>query len=392
MRSQNLKYEEIIKALKEKNKNFKIGLEIVDEYHNIITSSVERFEQLDIVSYLENNIERTDGTIFYSASNKNGQILSSFDENLFGKLLCKVNRNELRVRGIVCPKLVFKIIKVKSKSNSAEIKRNAKRKGVDLDKAQSETVGIITAFNDAKKYYEQPNIITFGDHVEGCRFISKNDEMKKYLPDVKNHFMAAETTNAIRDSIMDEIRNSGNNILHQHSVAKEGINIPNLHAAVFGRNMNIIGTQQAIGRPDRALIEDTINFQKGLLSLDEPKGWKKYYNLIYLIVNSDDDDAIKNRISDIVKFLLNSGIPEEEWDITVIDDNDKNKVEIDIPDFATTIPSEFNFDPDNIKKMIERVKIEIVKEEKRISEELIRMKKDEEFDNMSWENYLNEFV
>ena len=109
---------------------------------------------------------RTDGALFYSASNKHGQILSSFNEDLFGKLLCRVSRNELRVRGYVSPKLVFKIVRVKEKKNDSESRRNASRIKLDLDKAQSEAVAIISAYKDLQSYYENPNMITFGDHVE----------------------------------------------------------------------------------------------------------------------------------------------------------------------------------------------------------------------------------
>ena len=250
-------------------------------------------------------------------------------------------------------------------------------------------MGIITAFNDTKKYYKNPNLITFGDHVEGCKFIAKNKEIKKYLPDVNNHVIYAATTNSVRDNIIEFIKKSGNNILHQHSVAKEGINLPNLNGGVLGRGMNIIGTQQAIVRSDRALPEDTINFQKGLLSLDNPEGWKKYWNLIYLIVDNDDE-SVKNRITDIVKFLLNSGIPEDQWDITVIDDETKNKVDIVKPNFETTISSEFNFDPDKIKKMIAKVKIEIIEGEKFICDELVRIKECERVQSMSLYEYFDE--
>ena len=79
--------------------------------------------------------------------------MSSFNEDLFGKLLCKVNRNELRERGYVSPKLVFKIVRVKSKKNDSESIRSASRIKLDLDKAQSEAVAIISAYKDLKNYY-----------------------------------------------------------------------------------------------------------------------------------------------------------------------------------------------------------------------------------------------
>jgi len=359
MKSQDLKYSEIVEGLKKEG--IRIGLEQVDEYHNIINASADRKDQLETYEYLKNNTDRCDGSIFYSASNKNGQILSSFNPDLFGNLLCKVNRKGLRDRGYVCPKLIFKLIRVKPLKNESENTRKGKRVGLDINKAQSEAVASIVAFNDMKKYYENPNLITFGNHVEGCRFISESDVMKKYLPEVKNHFIAAETSNSERDNIMDCIRKSGNNILNQHSVAKEGIDIKNLHGGLIGRNMNIISTQQSIGRSDRALEEDTENFRKGLITLDSPEGWKKYYNLMYVVVD-DNDESFSNRIKEIVKFLLDSGIPESEWDISEIDDEGKNKVEMEIPDFAPMIIGGVKFDSDKIKKMIENSKIEIFDE------------------------------
>ena len=376
MKSQGLKYSNIVEKLKEKN--IKIGIELIDEYHNIISTSSDRKTQLEIADYLKNNEDRCDGTIFYSASNKFGEILSSFNEDLFGPLLAKVNRNDLRERGFVAPKLIFKLLKIKSISNSNETKRDATRIKLDIDKAQIEAVSSIVAYKDLCKYYEKPNLITFGDHVEGCRYIANSKEMIKHLPDVKNHFMASETSTDDREKIIEYIKLSGGNILHQHSVAKEGINLPNLHGGLIGREMNIISLQQSIGRPDRALYSDTIKFEKGLISLDSPDGWEKYYNVIYLAVN---EDTFSNRVKMIIKFLLDQGIPEEQWDISVIDDEGKGGKKYEKPNYEKTIDINVNFDSAKFKKMIERVKVEIQEEEIQIKinlEEQIKNKEEEE--------------
>jgi superfamily II DNA or RNA helicase len=380
MKSHGLKYSDIIDGLKEKS--IRVGLEIVDEYHNIISSSTSRKEQIEIAEYLKNSEDRTDGALFYSASNKHGQILSSFNEDLFGKLLCKVSRNELRIRGYVCSKLVFKIVKVKSKKNDSESRRSASRVKLDLDKAQSEAVAIISAYKDLQKYYENPNMITFGDHVEGCKYISSNEEFISNLPGVKNHFISAETKNSDRDYIFDVIRNSGGNILHQHSVAKEGVNVNNLQSGIIGRNMNIISGQQSIGRPDRALYEDTINFQKGLISLDDPKGWKKYYNVIYYIV--DSEESFYQRIKEIVGYLLGEGIPESEWDISELEDDGKGGSEYKKPDFSPTISTSFSFDKKKFQKMIQQAKVELIEEENRIQKSLEEEKEREKVNSMDW--------
>jgi superfamily II DNA or RNA helicase len=368
MKSHGIKYSDIIDELK--NENIRVGLEIIDEYHNVISTSSDRKDQLEIAEYLRNNVDRTDGSLFYSASNKDGKILSSFNEELFGKLLCKVNRNDLRVRAYVSPKLVFKLVRVKSKSLDSETRRDATRVGLDIDKAQSEAVAVIVAYKDLCKYYKDPNMITFGNHVEGCRYISENDEVYKNLPGVKHHFMAAETTNGDRDLIIENIKNSGGNILHQHSVAKEGINLPNLHGGIIGRGMSIISLQQSIGRSDRSLWEDTKKFNKGELSLDSDSGWTKYYNLVYLIIDSDDSFA--ERVKEIVGYLLNEGIPEGAWDISELMDDEKGGVEYDKPDFFPTIEVVIKFDSKKFNDMIQQVKIEIIEEENRILENLER--------------------
>jgi superfamily II DNA or RNA helicase len=379
MKSHGLKYSDIIDELKKEN--IRVGLEIVDEYHNVISTSSERKEQLETAEYLKNNTDRTDGSLFYSASNKGGQILSSFNEDLFGKLLCKVKRNDLRLRAYVSPKLIFKLVRVKSKSLDSETRRDATRIKLNIDKAQSEAVAVIAAYKDLCKYYESPNMITFGDHVEGCRYISENDEVYKNLPGVNNHFMAAETSNGDRDLIIEKIKASGGNILHQHSVAKEGINLPNLHGGIIGRGMSIISLQQSIGRSDRALWDDTKRFNKGELSLDSPEGWTKYYNLVYLVV--DSDEAFAERVKEIVGYLLNEGIPEDAWDISLLEDDGKGGAEYKKPEFSPTIGVSVKFDSKKFNDMIQQVKVEIVEEEKRIQKELEESLEREKLNSLS---------
>jgi len=379
MKSHGLKYSDIIDGLKERG--IRVGLEIVDEYHNVISTSAERKEQLEIAEYLRNSELRTDGALFYSASNKGGQILSSFNEELFGKLLCRVTRNDLRLRGYVAPKLVVKITRVDNKSNSSESRRDASRIKLDIDKAQSEAVAIISAYRDLSKYYDRPNLITFGDHVEGCRYISDNKEVHSNLPGVKNHFMASETSNGDRDNILREIRESGGNILHQHSVAKEGINVNNLHGSIIGRNMSIISLQQSIGRSDRALYIDTDNLQKGKISLDSPEGWIKYYNLVYVIV--DSDDSFYQRFREIIGYLLDQGIPESEWDISELDDDSKGGTEYKKPDFSPQISVNIGFDKKKFNDMIQQVKIEVIEYQKKIQKELVENLEREKLNSLS---------
>lgn len=379
MRSHGLKYVDIVNKLKDKS--IRIGIEVVDEYHNIISSS-DRKEQLETYDYLKNSEDRTDGSLFYSASNKSSQLLSTFNEDLFGKLLCKVNREDLRIRGYVSPKLVFKIVRVDSRRTNSESKRSAKRIGLDLEKAQTEAVAIISSYKDLCDYYDNPNLITFGDHVEGCRYISNNEDVVNELPDVKNHFIASETSNSERDNIINHIRNSNGNILHQHSVAKEGININNLHGCIIGRNMSKISLQQAIGRSDRTTFMDQIKFERGEISLDNPYGWDKYYNILYVKVESDD--IFQQSVKEIIGYLLNEGIPEDVWDISELIDDSKGGVNFESPNFSPNIQSSISFNKDNFRKMIENVKIELIEENNNIKRSIEEEKKRESLNSMDW--------
>jgi len=83
----------------------------------------------------------------------------------------------------------------------------------------------------------------------------------------------------------------------------------------------------------------------------------------------------------IIKFLLDQGIPEEQWDISVIDDEGKGGKKYEKPNYEKTIDINVNFDSAKFKKMIERVKVEIQEEEIQIKinlEEQIKNKEEEE--------------
>lgn len=384
MKSQDLKYSDIVDKLKENN--IRIGLEIVDEYHNIISNSSDRSRQLEIESFLRNSEDRCDGALFYSASNKRGEILSTFNVDLFGPLLAKINRNDLRIRGYVCPHLIFKMVKVNPVRIDSELRRDATRQKIDIEAAQIEAGAIIAAYNDLKRYYANPNLITFGDHVEGCRYITKtfntDSNINKYLPNVKNHFMAAETSNSERDFILTDIKSGKfGNILHQHSVAKEGINLPNLSGSLIGRGMSIISLQQAIGRSDRALYEDTLKFINGELDINNPDNWKKYYNIIYLVV--DDDESFVKRTREVIEFLLNSGIPEDEWEFQALEDDERNKAENKISDYSPEIKRIINFEKDKFKKMVDKIKIEVITEQEEIRLKEIDQKESNKIQSMN---------
>lgn len=327
--------------------------EIYDEFHNIIPSVANNFknsknrEELEIFAkrLLLDMSNRNSGTLFYSASNKSGSIIDSFNVNQFGPLLCKVTRNDLAKRGYVCPRLIFKIIRVNSEVYNQEAARNAAIEGLDLRKAYNEASSVVIAFNDLKKYNLLPNLITFGSHVAGCKFIATDENFKTTFAipnNVNLHFMSADTKNSIRQQTIDTIKISGNNILNQHSVAQEGVNIPNLNGGLIDRAMGFKDIQQSMGRTDRTLAIDTLNFQKGLISLDSPVGWLKYYNIIYLEIN--DNINMRDRLINVIRYLRENEIPRDQWEFTYVDDSSRVNPKEDINYFQTSGVTKFELD------------------------------------------------
>lgn len=341
--------------------------EIFDEYHNMIPITGDRDKHLLTANFLQTLSERNSGTIFYSASNKNGELVSSFNEKQFGTLLAKITRNDLRVRGYVCPGLEFRFISIKNIYASAEDRRRMENKGVDLNLAQIEAAGIVTAYEDiVRNYYKQPNMMTFGSHVPGCAFINADEGIKDKLQDVNLHLMYCDTPNTDRAKIIDIIKKTGNNILNQHSVAGEGVNIPNLHSIIIHRGMSFKSLQQAIGRSDRALLEDTINFQKGLITLDNPIGWKKYWNIVYVIIDDDDDKNTQRLIIELAKYLLNNGIPENKWAFSAVEYEQKVGVDNKMQKGAYR-DFETNFDRNKLDNMVNKA---IIKAKEEVENEL----------------------
>lgn len=365
--------------------------EIVDEYHNLIPSDGKRLEHLEKALFLTEYSSRNSGTIFYSASNKNGEIISSFNEEQFGPLLAKVTRQDLYERGYVCPGLLFKIIKVDNIYAAADDRRELEKKGVDINKVQIESAAIVKAFLDAKNYYQEPNMITFGNHVAGCQFIANDPNLQQILSGVDMHFIYSKTSASKREIIIEQIKKSGNNILNQHSVAKEGVNIPNLHAGIIDRGMDYKTAQQAIGRTDRALYEDTLKFQRGEITLDNPQGWKKYWNLVYVVVSDIESTAFAKRINDLVRYLKSNGVPKDKWPFSFVDDDDRVDTETKHSNTDPNYEHSIQLDYQKLSKIID--KSDIITEEEFQNElgslnDIFQMDYAQEIEELKYVNYL----
>lgn len=400
LKSEKTKYSEIVNLLSQER--IKIGLELYDEFHNLISESTEKHNQELRAEFLKLSHTRADATLFYSASHKKGSILNTMDTNLFGEQLAYITRDDLMKRGYVTPGLKVKFI-IANNVNEEDVANtnNALKDGVDLKKAKLEGTGIITAFNDAKNYYEYPNMITFSSKVANSEYISKDPYMKEVLPGVKLHFVSADVSVNDRDFIFNVVKTSGNNIILQHSVAKEGVNVPGLNTGLIGRDLGTIAIQQGIGRIDRALYEDTVRFQNGEISLNDPKGWKKYYSIVYVVVDEDRRESFQNRLVEIVKCLMGElGIDEKYWDISAVQEEQRNGTnEINSDYTLKDVSHHSQFNPAVLKKMVDEAKIEAVKQleedEKERMELFRQMEYNKENDKLKdlsddeWINHIN---
>lgn len=137
-------------------------------------------------------------------------------------------------------------------------------------------------------------------------------------------------------------------------------------------------------------MDDTLRFMKGELKLDSGEGWKKYSNLYYVIV--DSDELFYQRVREIVGYLLDSGIPESEWDISQIDDEGKGGSKNEASDFMPRISVDVEFDKDKFRKMIKDVKIEIIEEDRKMKEELEESKERERLNSMTKLELLKEKI
>lgn len=125
-----------------------------------------------------------------------------------------------------------------------------------------------------------------------------------------------------------------------------------------------------------------MKLNKDEISLDNPKGCEKYYNVVYVIV--DSDESFYQRVKEIVGYLLGEGIPESEWDISELEDDGKGGSEYKKPDFSPTIPTIFSFDKKKFQQMIQQVKIELIEEGNQIQKSLEEEKEREKVNSMDW--------
>jgi superfamily II DNA or RNA helicase len=295
-------------------KGMSVDLILWDEFHHTVRQDSEQKDHLLSLPTKRN--------IFYSASIKRGRIVSGTDESIYGPVLQEIKYAELRLIGVLVPKIIVKVIKLRdgSKIQGLEkaMKKAANQENFDLKTATIEAAGTIAAYED-KRLDGNVNMVTFSKAVPICKELVGN-------PNVREHFSGlletvhAEIQSRDRKKIYELVRTSTDSVLCQFSVVKEGIDINPFNAVVFSRNMDVIGTQQAIGRAVRANPEDTANLKEGKISINDPTGWKKYSATLYVIIHEDVDITFKDFLVDLAVKLQFAGLDVDDLAFQDVED------------------------------------------------------------------------
>jgi len=323
--------------------NKMIDLCVWDEFHHLIPSnqSQEISSQKEHLQTLPVYVN-----LFFSASEKHGAIISSFDETLFGEKIGDVSYSFLRSRGIVVPKIVIKGVRIKrdddfialEKAFSAKAKQlklkaikkddkiNAAQSGVDLEDVVLETAALELAREDMLKTNKTCSILTFSKSVAACKLITTTcqDRFDNALLQTVHAAIPGNERQEIFDRIGGKKDDAGNSIcaasndsiLCQYGIVKEGIDLTAFNALVLSRNLDVTGLQQAIGRPTRAHSEDTRRLQSGEISIDDLSEHIKPIATIYIPIGDDEsmEDFMQYTKELCEKLQYGLGLKKEDWD------------------------------------------------------------------------------
>lgn len=351
-----------------KNLGFAPDLTVYDEFHNLVSQTQSRYDWL---------LALPGKNLFFSASEKGGNIVSSADEALFGRKLIDVDYQTLRNVGILVPKINIKVI-YESDTTTASVrlaqamKQNAARNGFDLKVALEEAAVNIIAMNDLAKSGDCSNNLVFSQSIPVCNFLAGNKLFEAELP--KGTLVvsvSAATPQTARRQIFDKIKASNQSLCMQHSTMVEGIDIITFSAITIQRGMNAITLQQAFGRPIRANPIDTKRLESGEISLDSPDGWLKYSATVYLAVDNDNEAYLK----DLVEKLRAAGLTADDIHFQEITEE---RCGVSPEDTSWMSPIEGNpeFTRETLQEQMKRYEIEL---QHRAAVEALSRISDEEF-------------
>lgn len=286
------------------------GLCIWDEFHHTVRQDVKYLDHLKDLPVKHN--------LFFSASQKRGRIVSSFDESVYGPELESISYKELREKGVLVPRIIIKPIRINTNGRrlgaiGRELSETAKREKFDLRNALIEAASCIVAREDLLTTIGRSNIVTFSKGVPICKAIVNSHTIRAEINNALLSTVYAGVPGRDRKSIYESVKLSDDSILCQYSVVKEGIDITPFNAMVASRVLDIIGTQQGLGRIVRAEPQDTKALKAGTISLDSPVGWKKYYSIVYVIIHDDSSEQFKSYLQELVRKLQGSGLTPDDY-------------------------------------------------------------------------------
>lgn len=348
--------------------NIVIDLIIFDEFQHLVQQSVNDFGISDMRSFLHSLL--CERVLCYSASLKRGRILNSFDQKIFGPILCNIPYKRLRENGILVPKLHIIPVRV-TPSRIEGLTRSMKDqmalyKNVDLEDVLIEAAGMIVAYEHAKTQNPHANMITWGKKVSHLKMIEGSDVVRQRLNDVTIHLVHAGVPTRDRTNIYETIRNSHNNILLQHSCVSEGVNVVNLNTGYVARRLSMIGLQQGPGgRITRTIPEDRKRFKEGKLSLDSPEGWIKYSSTVYILVETEQEETFLNFMRDLIRKLQYAGLTEDDYefhDLVEERHGDTNASELPMP----TIELGHGITSESLEDVIRQAHLDLKEEEEKL--------------------------
>jgi ribosomal protein L12E/L44/L45/RPP1/RPP2 len=311
--------------------------------------------------------------LFYSASQKRGRVLSSFDESVYGPLLCDITYKRLREKGILVPKL--KIIPIRIQPTRIEglessIKEQARYfENVDIREALIEAAGMIVAYEHAASKNATCNMITWGKKVSHLKVIRASEVVCKRLEEAKVqkedfHIVHSGVQATERANIYEKIKITNHNLLMQYRCASEGIDIPNLNIGYAARRLGVISMQQGPGgRITRATKEDRKKFKDKELSIDNPLGWLKYSATVYVLIEKAEDETFLTIFRDIMRKLQYAGLNEGDYEFNDITDERTGDTENSL-DWMSELKTGVDIKKESLEDIIRQATIDLEEEEK----------------------------
>ena len=284
-------------------------LAVFDEFHHTV---IQTDEQRCFLNTMPVN-----KSLFFSASEKSGRVLSSFDESVYGPKLADISYNRLRQAGILVPKLEVKLVRMRdgvvTKTLNNALKEAAEREKFSLRDATLEAAALSIARLDMLKNAKTSAILTFSKSVPANKVLVNDPTFKSVLGGgCLLQTVHAGTNNTGRKATYNKVGKSTDSITMQHSVVKEGIDVTVFNALLLSRCMEVIGTQQAIGRIVRADPRDTEKLANGRISVNSSRGWKKYTATIYVLVDDTIMADYHQFLEELVSKLEGAGLTSSD--------------------------------------------------------------------------------